>query len=127
MVNSVSALSRSLASLRATLARTGQAAPRARMGTAARGSSPREASAGEGAPTELALLPQRLAALSGDTHSLERQALRLFIRAVLVDEFGGGAAPAPVFDELVERAANHLEGDEEFAALTREAMAELRP
>lgn len=127
-MNSVSALSRSIALLRVALARSGKALPRSRVPpSSTRSDSAANAPAQHTGPSQLALLPQSLSMLTGDRNARERQALRLFIRAVLLDEFRGSIEPTPDLDDLVERAARQLEREEEFVALTREALAELLP
>lgn len=125
MVNSVSALSRSLATLRIALA---NARPVAHKGRSARTAATAQGASGADAPLgELALLPKRLAELTGDPAARQRQAVRLFVRAVLLDEFGPQVQPAPDLDALIERTASHLETSEEFTALIVEAASELLP
>lgn len=74
----------------------------------------------------LSRLPGQLKALRASAGSLPRgKALRLFIQAALVDEFGDALLLDPAFADLVERTSAALEADGDNAALLDEALQEL--
>ncbi len=126
MVDSVSSLARAIGQLRlavATQASTrsgvGQAKPRSTVQAPAQGAEqPRT-------HTKLGALPGQVAALVGDAATRRRKALRLFLEALLLDEFGEENVLAPEFHALVEKTASAIEDDDELAGLLNEAMAEL--
>lgn len=76
--------------------------------------------------TALSQLPARLRALrAGAPHLPAPQALRLFVEATLIDEFGEQLQLDPAFAELVESTSRTIEGDTSSAQLLGEALTEL--
>lgn len=76
--------------------------------------------------TALSQLPARLRALrAGGPHLPAPQALRLFVEATLIDEFGEQLQLDPAFAELVESTSRTIEGDTSGAQLLGEALTEL--
>lgn len=71
-------------------------------------------------------LPARLRALrAGEPHLPAPQALRLFVEATLIDEFGEQLQLDPAFAELVESTSRTIESDAGSARLLEDALTEL--
>lgn len=124
MIDPLGSLSRTIALLRSQMAPQ-QAAGTAglRSGAAARPLS--SAAAAAGVPSQLALLPARLSAIPADDPQRARRALKLFVEAVLVDEFGDPLLQDASGAELVERTLNALEGDDALRTTLAAASLEL--
>jgi hypothetical protein len=68
-------------------------------------------------PGQVAMLAQRLVAVDGELPVRRKKALRLFVAAVLTDEFGHHIELDPELQTLVERVATALESDAHSAEI----------
>jgi len=124
MVDGLGPLARTIAVLRQQLQSPTAAFAGRREGasrvvaTAAPGQTPR---------SQVASLASRLAVLPGDDPLRKHKALRLFVEAVLLDEFGSALALSAEFAELVDKAVLTLEASDETRELVVQALTELLP
>jgi len=123
----ISPLANALRLLKVEMAQTRDAQSAGKEAVAAKarataGSSPAVA------PTALQALPAKLRALrSQKGGELPRaKALRLFVEAALLEEFGGEFQLDPAFGDLVERTSSAIEQDASGAALLADALNELQ-
>lgn len=123
MVDRLPALTRAIATLRNSLNTPAAAKPSA----AAQINGGR--TQGQGTPraarSHVATLASRLAALRPDDPQRTRKALRLFIEAVLLDEFGAALILDADFQRLVDNALSALEADESLGQTLSQAATEL--
>lgn len=130
MPSSISPLAHALRLLRVEL--TEIRAPHSGSRTAAArgmtGPSHANATGAQNAPTALQGLPAKLRSVraQGKGNLPRTKALRLFVEAVLLDEFGEQLQLDPAFNDLVERACKAIEQDSQSAALLDEAIADLQ-
>jgi hypothetical protein len=124
MVDSVSSLTKAIASLRsrmlATSKTTGPTKGPRRSATSGQ-------SIGQSGPEDshVSTLAARLTALSGDRSSQSKAAIRLFVEAVLLDEFGTRYVLAPDFHAMVEKVASTMEADPTLSHLIVDSLQEL--
>lgn len=123
MVDRLGTLTRAIATLRTSLDKPGAAAVKRPAG----GVVPqRQAQTGaQAAQSHVATLASRLGALRPDDAQRPRKALRLFIEAVLLDEFGSELVLTTEFESLVDRALSAIEGDESLRDTLLQATQEL--
>lgn len=129
MVDRLPALTRAIATLRNSLnhslntpaAAKPLAAAQISAGRTQRQRTPRAAK------SHVATLASRLAALRPDDPQRTRKALRLFIEAVLLDEFGAALILDADFQRLVDNALSALEADESLGDTLTRAAKELFP
>ena len=125
MVDRLAALTRAIATLRNTLNTPAAAKPLAAAQISAeRMQRPRTPRA---VKPHVATLASRLAALSPDDPQRPRKALRLFIEAVLLDEFGAALILDADFQHLVDNALSALEADASLGDTLTQAAKELLP
>jgi hypothetical protein len=125
MVDRLPALTRAIATLRSSLNMpTAQPRVAAAHTHSARPQGPRTTKA---AASHVATLASRLSALRPDDPQRTRKALRLFIEAVLLDEFGGALILDADFQHLVDNALSALEADESLGPMLSQAAKELFP
>jgi len=121
MVDPLGPLTHAIATLRSSLAKPGTAAKR----SVGEGSALQRQ--GQAAPSHVATLASRLAALREDDPQRARKALRLFIEAVLLDEFGSELVLTTEFERLVDRSLSAIESDESLRETLLQATQELFP
>ena len=122
MVDRLGSLTRAIATLRKNLGKAGEAG--AKQATAGKQRRAQE----QGVPvaaSHVATLASRLAVLKRDDPQRARKALRLFIEAVLLDEFGEELILGAEFERLVDRTLVALEGDEAIRQMLNEGVDEL--
>ena len=124
MVDRLPALTRAIATLRNSLNTPAAAKPVAAAVNAARTQRPRAPGA---VKSHVATLASRLAVLRPDDPLRPRKALRLFIEAVLLDEFGATLILDADFQRLADNALSALEGDESLGPTLSQAAKELFP
>jgi hypothetical protein len=130
MTDSITFLTRSIQVLRSRLAQSTESTGSAQRATRANRPTalPQRQSnlrLSQGSP--LTALASRLAALNSSQPVRKKMALRLFIEAVLLEEFGSQLISATDFQQLVDRVVNSIDEDPAFATLVVEAIDELLP
>jgi hypothetical protein len=124
MVDRLDAMSRAIAALGKSLHReTGRLGARTSAGSFA----PSDTRGTRTPGTNISTLASRLATLRRDDPQRSRRALRLFIEAVLLDEFGDALILSAELDRLVERSLAAMESDEGLRELLSRATDELLP
>jgi hypothetical protein len=124
MVDRVGTLTRAIATLRSSLGKSASAAGRPSTGA----TPPQQEGPGtQAAQSQVATLASRLGALRQDDPLRARKALRLFIEAVLLDEFGKELILDVEFEHLVDRSLSAIESDESLRETLLEATHELLP
>lgn len=61
------------------------------------------------------MLASRVSVIHKDDPDRERKALRVFLEAVLLDEFGAGLADDPRFQEMLDHVQEQFASDPELA------------
>jgi hypothetical protein len=121
MIDGVGALTKAISVLRSQLA-TSASRARAGHGKGATTGSQK----GDGyAESHVATLAARLAAIPSNEPKRSKVALRLFVEAVLLDDFGGKYVLAPDFQVMVDKVASALEDDPELGSCLKDAVGEL--
>jgi hypothetical protein len=124
MVDSVSSLNRAIALLRQSIGAAPQAAPvrptalQQNLKTKA-GKTPATTN------SHVATLHGRLAALRVDDPQRSRKALRLFIEAVFLDQFGGELILDAAFQDLVDQSLSAIEADASLQETINRAALDL--
>jgi hypothetical protein len=126
MVDRLGTLTRAIATLRSSLGKSGGAAA-ARALTGGTPQPRQEKSGTQAAQSQITMLASRLGALRHDDPMRARKALRLFIEAVLLDEFGSDLILSAEFEHLVDRSLLAIESDESLRETLLEATRELLP
>jgi hypothetical protein len=122
MVDRLGSLTRAIATLRKNLGKAGEAG--AKQATAGKQRRAQE----HGLPvavSHVAALASRLAVLKRDDPQRARKALRLFIEAVLLDEFGEELILGVEFERLVDRTLIALQADSAMQEMLAEGIGEL--
>lgn len=126
MSTPVSPLANALRLLKVELARARDARPENRLAADVNKPATQVVAGQAAAATALKSLPGKLKAARTQNGGLSRgKALRLFLEAVLLDEFGSNLQLDPAFGDLVERTCRSIEQDEESATLLTDALREL--
>ena len=125
MVERLGSLTRAIATLRRSVRESGAGTLR----QPATGSTAQRVSdlSLPAAQSQVATLALRLAALRRDDPQRARKALRLFIEAVLLDEFGAELILSADFERLVDRALPAIEADDSLRETLAQAMKDLLP
>lgn len=125
MVDSVSSLTKAIAGLSIRMLARSKS-----TGTTkgARRSTTSGQSVGRSGPEDshVSTLAARLMSLSGDRSTQSRAAIRLFVEAVLLDEFGTRYVLVPDFHAMVEQVASTMETDPKLSQLIVDSLQELR-
>lgn len=129
MVDRLPALTRAIATLRNSLNHSLNTPAAARPLAAAQVSAERtqRQRTPRAVKSHVATLASRLAALRPDDPQRTRKALRLFIEAVLLDEFGAALILDADFQRLVDHALSALEADASLGDTLTQAVKELLP
>jgi hypothetical protein len=123
MVEGVSALKHTLSVLRSRLA-TGAGLTRAGAGRG-KGATTKPPAGGGQNDSHVATLAGRLAGITVNEPQRSKAALRLFVEAVLLDDFGGQYVLAADFQLMVEKVASAIEQDPGLQSCLKESIAEL--
>lgn len=126
MVDRLGPLTRAIATLRKSLDQPGATALKRPPG----GPAHKQGQSHEGvqaAQSHVGTLASRLAVLRRDDPQRTRKALRLFIEAVLLDEFGDELILSAEFERLVDRSLSAIEKDETLRDTLLQATQELFP
>lgn len=129
MVDRLPALTRAIATLRNSLNHSPNTPAAAKPLVAAQISAERtqRQRTPRAVKSHVATLASRLAALRPDDPQRTRKALRLFIEAVLLDEFGAALILDADFQRLVDNALYALEADASLGDTLTQAAKELLP
>lgn len=122
MVDSIGTLNRAISVLRSRLA-AGAATTRAGKGKGAAVQSQR--SDGPEAAFHLTTIVTRLATIQSHEPQRSKMVLRLFVEAVLLDEFGAQYVLAADFQLMVDKVASAIESEPELGLCLEAAVGEL--
>jgi hypothetical protein len=122
MVQGIPPLHKAIAVLRQSMRGVGSGAARAGRGT---GTTARDTQRTSGGSSKVASLAASLATIEPNDPHRQRKALRAFIEATLLDEFGEELILSSDFQGTVDRTLETLMGDPAVAPLLDQATREL--
>ena len=125
MIDKTGSINRAMEALRLRIAQQ-TSLPGAGSAPSKTGPSPKEAvSCNESGSSQLSTLTSRLASIPNDDPLRRTRALRLFVEAVLADEFGNQFLLDPEFSALVVRVSDAIEADPQLATTIEQATHDL--